>query len=305
LELTLLSDDGNLIPDSRGNTSISTKSSTGLIDPALHDIAVNKTVSSQPTASTFSPQTQVIKAGLPIFPDFLLPGTFDDHLKKYKAVVAEGIASRNFTPLMPLHIARRLIENSFAEIMAEHHLITLSHFLTHLDAQYAATSFVPGDDSARWAVVNAILALSVRSKTAPGSESLTNITHGFYQNATKVLPELILRDPCLLSIQGLLAMAMFAQCNADVPAFVMLASSATRQLELLSLSWSSTGRLIRMEETEQYEQVCRTANVFEKIIREFLGSESPLCEGQDRFGELQRQVENQGDAVGFLSDMRG
>ncbi|KAH8754019.1 hypothetical protein F5882DRAFT_419181 [Hyaloscypha sp. PMI_1271] len=137
-------------------------------------------------------------------------------------MAAEGIAARNFKPLMPLHIARRLIENSFAEIMQGHQLIPLSHFMMHLDAQYTASSLDPAGNPARWAVVNIIVALGIRSKTAPGSEAaLFDITNGFYQNATKVVPELILQRPCLASIQAFLGMALFARDNVDISAFIM------------------------------------------------------------------------------------
>jgi hypothetical protein len=113
-------------------------------------------------------------------------------------MAVEGIAARNFKPLMPLCIARRLVENSFAEIMEGHQLIPLSHFMTHFDAQYAASSLDPAGNPARWAVVNTIVALGIQSKTASGSEAaFFDITNGFYQNATKVVSELILQRPCL------------------------------------------------------------------------------------------------------------
>jgi len=219
-------------------------------------------------------------------------------------MAAEGIAARNFKPLMPLHIARRLIENSFAEIMQGHQLIPLSHFMMHLDAQYTASSLDPAGNPARWAVVNIIVALGIRSKTAPGSEAaLFDITNGFYQNATKVVPELILQRPCLASIQAFLGMALFARDNVDISAFIMLASNASRQLELLSLNWSSTDRAIDREDMEQYEQVYRTTDILEKSIREFLGTKAALCEGQAQPVEPQSQLANRKDTIGFLSVM--
>jgi hypothetical protein len=242
---------------------------------------VNIPTSRQPTPVIDSSQTQVsIKNSIPIFPEFLLPGAFDENLKTYKTAIAEGIAARNFTPLMPLYILRRLIQNSFADIMPEHQLMPLYQFLTHLDDQYAASPNDPGDSPARWALVNAIVALSCRWKTAPGSQGLDQITFGFYENATKILPELILKDPHLLSIQALLAMASFARKVENVSAFVMLSSNASRQLELFTMSWSSTDRLIDVKDMGQYEQAYKVANVFEKYIREYLGTNAALCEEQ-------------------------
>lgn len=136
---------------------------------------------------------------------------------------------------MPPEIARRLIQNSFTEVMAEHQLMDLSTFVKLLDAQYAASSVGSGGNPARWTMVNAVIALAIRFKTAPGSEAaLSDITHGFYQNATRVLPELILQDTCLLSVQALLTMAMFAQCIPDIRASIMLATNASRQAGIVN-----------------------------------------------------------------------
>ncbi len=224
------------------------------------------------------PQTQVtFFERLPIFPDCLLPGTFNEHLESFKRSVAEATAARNFTPLIPHQISRRLIENSFAEIMAEHQLLDISNFVMLLDAPYAASCANPADAPARWAIVNAVIALALRFKTAPGSEAaLSDITHSFYQNAIRVLPELILQDSSLLSIQALLAMAMFARRISDIQAFIMLATNASRQLELLGRF--SIDRVIDMREIEQYEQAYKTANVFDETISEVLRPEAALHE---------------------------
>ncbi|KAF8848953.1 hypothetical protein BDZ45DRAFT_697990 [Acephala macrosclerotiorum] len=278
---TCLLDNGNQDPDTRLDTHISTISLTGgLTGLWLHNGVIANQPSSLPsTTSIDSSQTQVrVRNRMPIFPDFLLPGRFDEHLKAFKKIVAETAPVRNFTPLMPQHIARRLIENSFAEIMAEHQLLDLSNFVMLLDAQYTASAFDPADNPARWALVNAIIALGVRFKTAAGSENaLSNITHSFYQNAIKVLPDLVLQGPTLLSIQALLAIAMFARCISDIQAFIMLATNASRQLE----SWGrfSMDRVIDTRDIEQYEHVYKTANMFDKIIAGVLSTETALPEG--------------------------
>lgn len=143
--------------------------------------------------------------------------------------------------------------------MAEDQLLDLSNFMTLLEAQYASSPLGPADNPSRWAIVNSIIALAMRVKTAPGSEAaLSDITHAFYQNAVKVTPELILQDPSLLSIQALLAMAMFAQYIPGKQAFRMLTTNASRQLEILSLSWAD--QLIGLGENEQYTQMYIIAN---------------------------------------------
>jgi hypothetical protein len=297
-------DNDDFGPDTRGDTIISTIPSKILEESRLHDGFLVKQSNIVQSATPMKPsQTQVnVWAHIPIFPEFLLPGTFDEHLRKFKRIVAESIPAQKFMPLMPPHISRRLIENSFGDIMSEYQLLDLSNFVELLDAQYAASSLGPAGNPARWTVVNAIVALAVRAKTAPGSENaLSGITHGFYQNATRVLPELILQDPCLLSIQTLLAMAMFARCIPDVRAFIMLATNASRQLELLTLNLLSTAPAIGMKVAKQYEEVYRTSNVFDKNISEFLNTEAALQQGQAQLTQPESQSEGQADAVSLYS----
>jgi hypothetical protein len=224
----------------------------------------------------FTSQTQVaVRNRNPVFPDFLLPGTFG-------RITSEAIPVRQFTPLMPQHISRRLIQNSFAEVMANYQLTDLSDFMTLLDYQYATSSLDPADHPARWAVVNAILALAVRVKTAPGSETvLADVSLALYRNAFKVVPELILQNPCWLSIQALLAMAIFARNTPDTQAFIMLSTNASRQLNLLGQRGLPSPQVFDIQKMEQYSQIYRTVNIFDTAVLEFLGTRAAvLQEGQ-------------------------
>lgn len=149
--------------------------------------------------------------------------------------------------------------------MAEHQLLDLPNFLVLLDAQYTDSSVAPAENPSRWAFVNAIIALAARFKIAPGSEAeLSDIAHGFYQNAITVIPELILQDPSLLSIQALLGMAMFAQRISDTRVCIMLTANASRQLELFNVGRLTAGRMIEVEEEEQYQQLCRVVCKFNR-----------------------------------------
>jgi len=101
-----------------------------------------------------------------------------------------------------------------------------------LEAQYASSSDEPAlECPARWAIVNAVLALGVRSKTAAGSEAaMSDVVDGFCRNGTAALPELLLDQPSLLTVQALLAMVMFAKGIPDVQAFIVFATNASRML---------------------------------------------------------------------------
>jgi hypothetical protein len=179
--------------------------------------------------------------------------------------------------MMPLYISRRLIENSFTDIIASQQLLSQSHFLSLLEAQYATSPISPADNPARWALVNAIIALAVRFKTALGAEAaLADIVQAFYQNATGVLPELILQEPNLLSVQALLAMSLFSWNVGYIRAFVMLGSNASRLLGLLDFRRVRPDHVVDLKDREEYEMVSKTVNMFDKSISEFLSTEAAL-----------------------------
>ncbi|KAI2630860.1 hypothetical protein GGR54DRAFT_648420 [Hypoxylon sp. NC1633] len=120
-----------------------------------------------------------------------------------------------------------------------------ANFTVLLDAQYAASTTDATDHSARWTVVNAMLAVAIQFKTALGSEGCLS----------DILP------PNLLSIQALLAMAIFARNTADRQAFVMLATNASQQLELFG------SQTLDPMEADQHGQALRVVLVLRDEIR--------------------------------------
>jgi hypothetical protein len=280
LPSTWVPDNRNISSDTRDHAIIPTRSSTErLTSQRLHDrVVAHKSIPESTTSPDSSQQVRVRHCTLQ-FPDFLLPGQFNTHLETFKQIMASSNPAKTFTPLMPLHISRRLIENSFTDIIAPQQLLSQSHFLSLLEAQYATSPLSPADNPARWALVNTIIALAVRFKTAPGLEAaLADIMQAFYQNATRVLPELILQEPNLLSVQALLAMSLFAWNVMDMKAFVMLGTNASRLLKLLGLRRLTPDRVVDLGDMEKYEMVFRTVGMFDKSISEFLGTEAALLE---------------------------
>ncbi len=263
----------SISPDTRDDSIMSTKSSTERLTDQrrLYDGAnAHKSISESTTSLASSQQVSVCHPTLH-FPDFLLPGQFNANLQDFKQIISSSIPAQTFAPLMPLHISRRLIENSFAEILVSQQLLSQSHFLSLLEAQYATSPLSPADNPARWALVNTIIALAVRFKTAPGAETaLADVVQAFYQNATKVLPELMLREPNLLSVQALLAMSLFAWNVGDMTAYVMLGTNASRLMELFGLKRSGPDQLVDLGSVEEYEMVLKTVDMFNKSISEFL-----------------------------------
>lgn len=203
----------------------------------------------------------------PVFVEQLFADISEMHIHEFRKSIEEGISARGFTPLIPPAMSKHLIKNSFGEITSEYLLFDVSNFMELLGAQYAVSPSGLGDNCARWASINAVLALVIRSKAAPGAgKGLSDIIHAFYRNAFAVLLDLILQDPSLLSIQALLAMAMFAQGTPDHQEFIMLVTSASRQLEMLNLSQPTLWLELDSEEMEQCRQVFRIAHILDKKV---------------------------------------
>ncbi|KAI0976017.1 hypothetical protein F4678DRAFT_415583 [Xylaria arbuscula] len=208
-----------------------------------------------------SPGHLGVKSHFPLFPNFLLQGVFDKNLAVYKSQLNEAAAVGGFYPLMPVQISRDLIGNTFADIMEEHQFISLANFTILLEAQYAASVVGPAEDSARWALVNAVIAVAMRSKIAPGAESeLSPVTESFYRNATMVVDQLILLDPTLLSIQALLAMAIFCRGRPNAQAFVMLATNASHQLGIFGQKRFAGGSMFPVGDEDEFRQVYEVSN---------------------------------------------
>ncbi|KAH8658275.1 hypothetical protein BX600DRAFT_64429 [Xylariales sp. PMI_506] len=255
-------------------TAISTIPSTSL-DGVLSEAPSSTTVnfgarSAVPApaslAHTPTPQRAGIGNSFPIFPNFLLPVEFIPQLKNYRIRAEEAALAQKFMPLMPYHMARRLVKNSFADIMANHRLFDESSFLTLLDTQYAGSDLHhPGENPARWAAVNAIVALAIRAKTAAGSEdAFSDVMNGFYKNATTVLPELILREPTLLSMRALLTMAVFAWGVPDTRASAMLAVNAWHQLEFLCPGLAQARDILELGALERVKYICEALSILDR-----------------------------------------
>ncbi|KAJ1303664.1 hypothetical protein OPQ81_008092 [Rhizoctonia solani] len=177
-------------------------------------------------------------------------------MSRIKKNIDEAKSNGGFADLVPFEFSNDLTLVCFDDIMAEYQLLDKPSFLALLRAQYAASTSGPAGQPARWGLVNAVLARVLRSKIAPGAEGeLSFVVDASYRNATLVIHELILQQPSLLSIQALLAMAIFAKEVSDNQAYYMLSTNAARQVESLDIGslTADPGSL------HQYKQACRVA----------------------------------------------
>jgi hypothetical protein len=190
---------------------------------------------------------------------------YDSNLEKLKRRIGDRPTGHRLTPLLPIPISKRLTANAFDDVMKEHRILDKAKFLTLLEEQYATSLSDHGGGPARWALVNAVLALELRFKTAAGSEeTLESFPRSFYQNAVAVLAELILQPPSLLAVQALQAMAVYAQQIPDPHAFAILSANSLHLSELLGTSRLSPEQAV---DGEQYEKAKAVAQALNKAAR--------------------------------------
>ncbi|OKL56635.1 hypothetical protein UA08_08190 [Talaromyces atroroseus] len=113
-------------------------------------------------------------------------------------------------------------------------IINEESFMRMVEWQYTQQTCT---DVARWASINALLALSFRYRDKRGSRSDKDTDRAwlYWKNAAAVYTELSLRPHGILGIQALLAMAIFARVNSHLMLAIPLITAAMKAAQALGL----------------------------------------------------------------------
>ncbi|KKA22818.1 C6 transcription factor [Rasamsonia emersonii CBS 393.64] len=138
-------------------------------------------------------------------------------------------------------------------------------FMRMLEWQYTQQTCT---DVARWASINILLALSYRYRQShgPRPEKDNEKAWLYFKNAASVLTELSLRRSDLLSIQALLAMAIFLRGNCGLGATVPVVTAAIRSCHSLGLHKRLPRSDLSPVEQEQRKRVFWIAYFFDQTI---------------------------------------
>jgi len=134
----------------------------------------------------------------------------------------------------PIHEAElALLSSSVDKIFQEFPLFDNADFLDRARNQAASGTDIPGN-TARWACLNAAIALAVHVKTANSSfEELSPWPWTYFKNTYATLPELTMHGNDIESVQAMVLMALFARNSADARMTSHLVSTALRQSQTL------------------------------------------------------------------------
>ncbi|KAL6791108.1 hypothetical protein J3E68DRAFT_438864 [Trichoderma sp. SZMC 28012] len=175
-------------------------------------------------------------------PSFLSPSNYGQQLQSIQKQVQLAQAEDRPTPLFASHISVRLIKNSFSDIYSsEKVIIPLSQLVElFLDVEGGASSDHVSRDpdaKAKWAILNASVALAIKAKMAPGDHSASaigGIAFAYHQNALRVLEDLLLAPPSVWCVRALLMIATAAsQLEPGITSTLVLATNAIKMLQIL------------------------------------------------------------------------
>ncbi|KAM0249865.1 hypothetical protein ACHAQJ_008874 [Trichoderma viride] len=220
--------------------------------------------------SIFSPKgVQWInrKTGDESFQNMISEVSEDDHKwTNWKPEVFDDLFQRRvFLPLPPKPEAMSLLKDYFENFNCMFPLFHQPTFMHLVERQYSDD---PYQGSGWWASLNCAFAIAhrlrVMSNLVPQEEDKK--AWGYFKNAMGVFSELTLRNTDLLSVQGLLGMALFMQGTPNPQPAFLLISIAIRLSHSIGLHKKGTGFNLNPVEIEQRKRVFWIAYMLDKDL---------------------------------------
>ncbi|KAH6874359.1 fungal-specific transcription factor domain-containing protein [Thelonectria olida] len=135
-------------------------------------------------------------------------------------------------PVLPGEAHRHLVRFSIGDICYEFPLLHLPWLYSRL----TEPDPLERHDKSWWALLNTLIAMGIVSKGINSSFRETSAdAWGFFKNAYAVFPHLVLQGNEFLTVQALLAMAIFMMWSADTRTTALILSTAVRELQTIGL----------------------------------------------------------------------
>ncbi|KAI9149270.1 N-terminal binuclear Zn cluster-containing protein [Paramyrothecium foliicola] len=207
------------------------------------------------------------KTGDDSFQEMISEVSIDDHKwTNWKPEIFSDLFQRPiFRPLPPKHEALSLLQDYFENFNCMFPLFHQPTFMHLVERQYSSD---PYQGSGWWASLNCALAfahrLRVMSNLVPAEED--EKAWAYLKNAMGVFTELTMRNTDLLSVQALLALAMFMQGTPNPQPTYIYISSAVRLAHSIGLHKKGTGFNLNPIEIEQRKRVFWIAYMLDKDL---------------------------------------
>ncbi|KAG7122952.1 ABC-transporter-regulating transcription factor like protein [Verticillium longisporum] len=207
------------------------------------------------------------KTGDNSFQQMISEVSIDDHKwTNWKPEIFSDLFRRPiFRPLPPKAEALSLLKDFFENFNCMFPLFHQPTFMHLVERQYSND---PYEGSGWWASLNCALAfahrLRVMSNLVPQEED--DKAWAYLKNAMAIFPELTMRNTDLLTVQALLAMALFLQGTPNPQPTFILVATAIRLSHCIGLHKRGTGFDLNPIEIEQRKRVFWIAYMLDKDL---------------------------------------
>ncbi|KAM0278652.1 hypothetical protein ACHAQH_005039 [Verticillium albo-atrum] len=207
------------------------------------------------------------KTGDNSFQQMISEVSIDDHKwTNWKPEIFSDLFRRPiFRPLPPKAEALSLLKDFFENFNCMFPLFHQPTFMHLVERQYSND---PYEGSGWWASLNCALAfahrLRVMSNLVPQEED--DKAWAYLKNAMAIFPELTMRNTDLLTVQALLAMALFLQGTPNPQPTFVLVATAIRLSHCIGLHKRGTGFDLNPIEIEQRKRVFWIAYMLDKDL---------------------------------------
>ncbi|KAL0938319.1 uncharacterized protein CTRU02_204929 [Colletotrichum truncatum] len=169
-----------------------------------------------------------------------------------------------FTPRLDREEAIELLMPLYDDVIANYPLLNFHYFADRFETVPDAEETF--NSTSGWAYMNTVIAVGTRWKTINSAfQEVCQLAWPFLKNAFSVLTELMVRGSDLLSVQAIVAMAVYMQGTTCSRTAALLSSAAVRLSQNIGLHRQScTMMSMRVQEVEARSRVFWAAYILDK-----------------------------------------
>ena len=158
-----------------------------------------------------------------------------NHVKARRDTILDGPSGRPlFIPMFPKNEVLPLVEVFLDEVNITFPLFHKQTLLAMCQDRLPVDG--NSQDAAWWACLNTIIAISIRLKSTNNAfRRVSDFSWSFFKNAFAVYQEITANEPSILSVQAILAMAIFTTTSTDTRTTALLASTAIGMIQIIGL----------------------------------------------------------------------
>ncbi|KDN71102.1 hypothetical protein CSUB01_07192 [Colletotrichum sublineola] len=206
-----------------------------------------------------------------------------------------------FTPRLEREEAIIMLMALYDDVTSTYPLLNFHWFARHFETLPAADDTF--NSTSGWAYLNTVVSLGVRQKTINSEfQEVCRLAWPFFKNAFSVLTELMVKGTDLLSVQAIVAMAVFMQGTTCTRTAAMLSSAAVRLAQNIGLHRQPYTMSMSAQDVEARSRVFWAAYILDQEIGLNHGLDS-MQDNDDIETELPSGWENDADVLNLRAKL--